>query len=98
MEENRRAVFPKSIRMRRLASSGTATTSPTLIVGVKLIQTWASHNHLPYLRRVVEIVKPSLTSLPTSSIIILLPDWGRQALTGALTSVAMHAGLPYAAR
>jgi len=31
-------------------------------------------------------------------IIIPLAKRGRQASTGALTSVAMHAGLPYAAR
>gem|GEM_PF-3729829 len=37
--------------------------------------------------------QPNLTSLLPSPIIILLHDWGRQASTGAVTSVAMHAVL-----
>src|ERR1051326_6381493 len=38
------------------------------------------------------IRQANLTSLLPSPIIILLRNWGRQASTGAVTSVAMHAG------
>ena len=43
---------------------------------------------------VSRLITPSnLTSLLSSPIIILLHDWGRQASTGAVTFVAMHAVL-----